>query len=103
MISRMMKTAAALMLLIALMPIALTPAPAAAQSLSTNACLQEWDKFVAARRNGGHALLEKHLGATSAPDVPLEEKTRVKAYLDQLETIRFRCRDFVPPPPGVSR
>lgn len=87
---------------LALFATLILPAPAHTKALSASACLEAWNTLDANRKNGGHDLLTKHLGESGAPSVSADEKQRAKLYLEQLETIRFRCRAFVPPPPGLD-
>jgi hypothetical protein len=75
---------------------------AAAQPLTTSACLSEWKRFDAAQQSGLHALLIKHRDNPSAASLSQPDQDRVKSYLRLMETIKFRCRTFVPPPPGIS-
>lgn len=76
--------------------------PTRAQPLSLNTCLALWRGVNGAGSDDVAALAIKDPGALGA-SLTKEKMKSVKQYLDRVEKLKFRCRNFMPPPPGASQ
>ena len=75
--------------------------PVSAEPLKLNGCLNLWRHSLAAKSNGTDALLRRgSVGAKTR--LSATQLSQVKAYIEQIEQLRFKCRTFIPPPPGAE-
>lgn len=75
---------------------------AASQPLSLDRCLSLWRNVHSDETQKVAALAAKDPKALAGA---LTDDTikAVKSYLSTIENLKFRCRNFMPPPPGAER
>lgn len=77
------------------------PQPAITNTLTLDACLSLWRQTNAAKRNGLDGLMAQ--GPEGAAErLSKEQLAKIEAHITALEQLKFRCRQFVPPPPGAT-
>lgn len=88
--------------LLVMSPTVLIPAkPLSAKSLTLNTCLALWRQTKAAKTNGLDDLMAKGPeGATAR--LSKAQLAQIKSHIALVERLKFRCRQFVPPPPGTD-
>ena len=72
-----------------------------AQPLTLDTCLSLWRQTAAAKNNGLDALMAT--GAEGArARLSKAQLDQIKSHIALIERLKFRCRRFVPPPPGAD-
>jgi len=81
--------------------VATAPNPVYAKTIGLNSCLSLWRQTNAAQTNGLDALMAQ--GAEGArARLSKTQLAQIKTHIDRTERLKFRCRRFVPPPPGAD-
>lgn len=76
-----------------------SPARAAAPSLSS--CLGLWRDLQSAQSKGVEELMAP--GPAGARErLSAAQLNEIKSYISTLERLKFRCRNFIAPPPGAA-
>ncbi|MCH9765876.1 MAG: hypothetical protein K0U34_07795 [Alphaproteobacteria bacterium] len=75
--------------------------PTGAKTSQLDTCLSLWRQSLAAQTDGTAALLTTD-PAIAGAQLSKNQLAKVKAYIDLIERLKFRCRRFVPPPPSAE-
>lgn len=78
-----------------------TPYHLSAQPLKLDTCLLLWRQTDAAKSNGLDELMA--MGAEGARTrLNKTQLDQIKTHIALIERLKFRCRRFLPPPPGAD-
>jgi len=72
-----------------------------AQPLKLDTCLSLWRQTVAAKSNGLDALMAMD-AENARTRLTKAQLNQIKSHIALIERLKFRCRRFVPPPPGAD-
>lgn len=82
------------------MSVALTPSQVRAEELTLNKCLEIWQSSHSAQGQAIAAIIAEGPANTKV-QLTKEKLNQVKAQIERMEKLKFRCRNFIAPPPGA--
>lgn len=75
--------------------------PSYSEPHDLNTCLSFWRKYQAAQTNHLQSFLAMK-DIAEKRKLSKAQLDEVRTYLKTVEQLRFRCRRFIPPPPGTD-
>lgn len=77
------------------------PTPVHAKAMSLNACLALWRQLATTKHVALDTLVSQ--GAENArARLSKSQLSEIQTHIGMVERLKFRCRGFVPPPPGAD-